>query len=212
MSWKTVAYVMALSVMGPVNAWAQDPPPPIGPLVVDVRGMFPSMSESAALAASRGISTAQLPGRGLGVDFAAHAYPLHLGKITVGLGAQLLLLHASSAPEGSLVAVESRMTSFAPQLSLNFGTGDGWSYISGGIGTTRWSIVPVGAKPLPSDEAWVLTYDGGGGARWFVKPHLAFHIDARLHSIEPGPAQVTLPGSPRVRMFVISAGISLKPF
>ena len=174
--------------------------------------MLPSMSETEALAASRGISTAQLPGRGFGVDLAAHVYPLRIRKVTVGLGAQLLLLRASGSPEPPLENVASRMTSFAPQLSLNFGTGNGWSYISGGIGTTRWSIVPEGAQPLAADEAWVLTYDGGGGARWFVRPRVAFHVDVRLHSIEPGPAQPALPGSPRVRMFVISAGISLKPF
>ena len=45
-----------------------------------------------------------------------------------------------------------RRLTFTPQLSLNFGTGDGWSYISGGLGPSIWSIVPDGAQPLPADD------------------------------------------------------------
>jgi len=40
---------------------------------------------------------------------------------------------------------------------------------------------------------WVRTFNYGGGARWFAKPHLAFHVDVRLHAIDPGPAQVCCP-------------------
>jgi hypothetical protein len=133
-----------------------------------------------------------------------------LGPVTVGLGAQVTVLRSRSEAETPLQSVTAHFTSLAPQLSLNFGTGDGWSYISGGIGVSRWSIVPDGGQPQTADETWVRTFTYGAGARWFAKPHLAFHFDVRVHQIEPGPAQLTLPGSPRMNLLIISAGVSVK--
>ena len=34
--------------------------------------------------------------------------------------------------------VTERFTHLAPELSFNFGTGNGWSYLSGGIGRSTW--------------------------------------------------------------------------
>ncbi len=95
-------------------------------------------------------------------------------------------------------------------MSFNFGTGDGWSYISGGIGTSVWSTVPNGQPPLPGDEERLRTINYGGGARWFAKSHLAFTIDIRFHDIDPGTPQGGLPGSPRATIFIIGAGVSVK--
>jgi hypothetical protein len=110
-----------------------------------------------------------------------------------------------------LVAVTEKFRSLGGQLSLNFGNGNGWSYLSGGIGRSNWSIIPEGEDPLEGDEEALKTINYGGGARWFAKSHLAFSFDVRFYAINPGVS--SLPGkngSPRTTMFVIGAGVSLK--
>jgi hypothetical protein len=209
---RTVTIVTALTMLLAVcpSAGAQDPPPKIGPIAIDVRGSWVNMPGGAALAASRGMDEAELPAHGLGLESAVHVYPLKFHAVTFGLGGQLLLIRSTSSPDAPLRSATGQMTSVAPQLSLNFGTGDGWSYISGGYGVTRWSLRPDGAPAVAADEAWVSTVDYGAGARWFAKPHLAFHFDIRWRTISAGAPQATLPGAPRLNMFVLGAGISLK--
>jgi hypothetical protein len=197
-------------------ARGQDAPPRIGPFVVDVRGTSPNFpGDDAQLAQSRGLSVDELPGRGLGLDAGAHVYLFKWRVITVGVGAQMTLARAASGgvvQDGVEIArpVTSWFTALTPQLSFNFGTGDGWSYISGGIGTSVWSTVPDGQPPLPGDEERLTTINYGGGARWFAKSHLAFTIDVRFHDINPGTPQGGLPGSPRATIFIIGAGVSVK--
>jgi hypothetical protein len=106
--------------------------------------------------------------------------------------------------------VTETFTSFTPQLSLNFGTGHGWSYLSGGIGPARWSIVPDGAEPSPADEEQLRAINYGGGARWFARPRLAFTVDFRFHQIDPGTPVLGRAGSPRLTFIAIGAGVSLK--
>ena len=210
MRLRTILWGSVMIVLGSgLHARAQDPPPPIGPVVVDLRGILPKFTEDVALAQSRGLAPSELPGRGIGIEAGAHVYPLGFGVTTVGLGGQITLVRSGSAAKAPSPAVTARFTALASQLSLNFGTGDGWSYISGGIGASRWSIVPEGGEPRLADEAWVRTFDYGGGARWFRKPHVAFHIDVRVHAIDPGPSQVQLPGSPRTNLLIIGAGVSI---
>lgn len=195
-------------------AEAQEAPPPIGPFVFDLRGSFPGFPKEPALAASRGLDVRELPGRGLGLDAAAHVYLVRWRAMTIGVGAQLTLARATSSPPGQapglLRPVTSRFVAFTPQLSFNFGTGDGWSYVSGGLGPSQWSIIPGGADPGPADEERLRVVNYGGGARWFARPHLAFTFDVRFYDIDPGPPHFDRPGSPRSRMIVIGAGISVK--
>jgi hypothetical protein len=106
--------------------------------------------------------------------------------------------------------VHERFTSISPQLSLNFGDGDGWSYLTGGLGRSTRSIVPSGADPLPADEEALRTFNYGGGARWFARPRLAFAVDVRFYATDPGTPQGALPGSPRSTFLVIGAGVSLR--
>ena len=102
-------------------------------------------------------------------------------------------------------------TSIAPQLSLNFGNGYGWSYLSGGIGQATWSLVPEGATAAAADEEKIKTINYGGGARWFKKKHIGFSFDIRFYAINPGtPTSAHLVGSPRTRLLVIGAGVSVK--
>lgn len=196
---------------GARQADAQDPPPPIPRFVIDLHGTTTSFPDDPNLAASRGLSQSELPGRGLGGDVAVHVYPFKYRAVTFGLGGRLTVSRAHRSQENpALRPVTERFTYLGPQLSFNFGTGEGWSYISGGIAASTWSLVPDGSMPQPPDEERLRTIDYGGGARWFIKSHLAFSFDVRFYAINPTSPTFTLPGGPRTTLLVIGAGISLK--
>jgi hypothetical protein len=208
----TFAAVVVVVVAAP--AAAQDPPPPIGPFVIDARGTVPLFPKDPQLASSRGLAVGELPGAGLGVDAGAHVYLFKWKAVTFGLGAQLTLgrSHNSPADGTGLRPVTTRFISFTPQLSLNFGTGHGWSFLSGGIGSARLSVVPDDGVETTADLTSLRTVNYGGGARWFIKPRLAFTLDVRWHQLDPGAPGAEVPGSPRMTFVVFGGGVSLKPF
>jgi hypothetical protein len=211
------AALVVLCAASPVSA--QDPPPRIGPFVLDLHATVPMFpSDDAQLAASRGLVVAELPGTGLGFQAGAHVYLLKLKAVTFGVGAEFAASRARQTPAATttptttaLRPVEERFSTFAPQLSLNFGNGHGWSYVSGGIGVSNWALVPQGQEGFPADSESLKTINYGGGARWFIKPHLAFSFDVRFYAINPGtPYLADTLGSPRTTLLIIGAGISLK--
>ena len=206
-----LAIVIALAICPRASA---QQPPRIGPFVVDLHGTVPAFpTDSPALAASRDITAADLPGHGLGVDGAAHIYLLRFRVMTVGIGGNLMVGRSRSSPLPGTTgrAVTERFTSIAPQLSLNFGNGYGWSYLSGGIGQATWFLGPEGATATAADEERIKTINYGGGARWFKKKHIGFSFDIRFYAINPGtPTSAHLVGSPRTRLLVIGAGVSVK--
>ncbi len=195
---------------------AQEPPPRIGPFVVDLRAtvpMFPDDSQQLAASRSPSWTLADLPGRGWGGQVGLHVYLLRWKAVTFGIGGEVIVARASTTPpEGSSsqVAVEEQLVSAAPQLSLNFGSGHGWSYLSGGIGRSVWSLHETGLEPTSADVERLQTINYGGGARWFIKKHLAFSLDLHIYEIQAGTPVPPLPGSPRSRMVIIGAGVSLK--
>jgi len=197
-------------------AAAQDPPPKIGPFVVDLHGTIPRFpSDDAQLAASRGLLLSELPGSGLGLHTGAHVYLLRWKAVTFGVGAQLTMAKSQLKPKqlsSDLFgrATTERFTHFSPQLSFNFGDGDGWSYLSGGIGRSTWSIVPDGQPVTGPDAEHLKTINYGGGARWFIKRHLAFSFDVRFYAIDPSTPLAGRPGGPRTTLLSMGAGISLK--
>jgi len=101
---------------------------------------------------------------------------------------------------------------------LNFGSGTGWSYLSGGIGRSNWAVYRDDVGSSDADGEVLKTLNYGGGARWFAKSHLAFSFDVRFYALNPGSGVVAppdgraaWPGSPRTRFMTIGAGISVKP-
>jgi len=211
--------VLALTEVAAVcpSASAQEPPPRLPIVVVDLHGVVPSFSDDPRLAESRGLNQAQLPGLGVGGVVGAHVYPFKWRAVTFGIGGQLTVARARRSPASSdqspaLAPVTDRFTSIAPQVSFNFGTGDGWSYLSGGLSTVTWSIVPDGAASVPGDDEALKTINYGGGARWFAKPHLAFSFDVRFYAINPGTSKgsPTGIGSPRTTLILVGAGMSVK--
>src|SRR5438270_7169920 len=79
------------------GAFAQPLSPRIGPFVVDVRGVVPDFPSNAAIAESRGLSTADLPGVGIGLDLGAHLYLIRWRAVTAGIGGELLIGRAHSS-------------------------------------------------------------------------------------------------------------------
>jgi len=216
-AWVPCLVLVLLSLS--CQAFAQDPPPPIPWVVLDLHGSIPNFpSDSVDLAASRDLqSVAELPGTGLGAQIGLHLYPLHTRIVTVGLGGELAIGRARQTPATgatvagvtTLVATEERITSLSPQLSLNFGNGSGWSYLSAGLGASQWSLQPEGVVEYLANSDWLKTLNYGGGARWFIKPHLAFSFDVRFYAINPGFAHDGI-ATPRTTLLIIGAGISLK--
>ncbi len=208
----SLVLVFASVAVGPARA--QEPPPRIGPFVIDLHATVPRFpSEDPELAASRGMTLGELPGSGLGVQVGVHLYPLRWRAVTFGIGGELTKGRARQTPAAGVKLVrpsEERFTSIAPQLSFNFGTGHGWSYISGGMGQSTRAVVPEGQEGFPPDAERLKTINYGGGARWFMKDHLAFSLDVRFYAINPGTPYGGFPSSPRTTLMIIGAGVSVK--
>ena len=206
------------------RAFAQGPPPKIGPFALDLHLIVPKFGDDPQLAGSRGLTQAELPGAGLGGSAAAHVYLPKIAGITLGLGVEAMIGRSSASPQTTstsptrLRPVTEVFKGFSPQLSLNFGNGNGWSYLSVGIGRSVWSVVPESRAPLDVDEEPIRTISYGGGARWFAKKRLAFSLDVRVYEVDGGRPSLELPstpqsgppGSPRTLLLVVGAGISVR--
>ena len=209
-----VAVLLPLFIASAQIARAQDAPPRIPLFAVDLHATLPRFpQDNETLAMSRGMGLAELPGTGVGFQAGVHLYPLKWKAITFGIGGELAMGRAKQTPaagvDNARPSVEE-FTSIAPQLSFNFGTGNGWSYISGGIGTATWALTPQGQEGFPADTDRLRTTNYGVGARWFMKPHMAFSFDVRVYTIDAGFSYFGLPASPRTALLIIGAGVSLK--
>jgi hypothetical protein len=210
--------VSALSVAAMLfvneRAFAQEPPAPIPRIVLDLHGIIPVFpNDNAQLAASRDLVVGELPGAGLGGRVGVHLYLFKWKVITVGVGGEVFAARSTNTPpDGTqgLVAVTERLTSADGQVSLNFGSAHGWSYLSGGVGRSQWAIIPSGQPSTSADAETLPTTNYGGGAHWSIKRHLGFSLDVRLYEIQPGSATIAAPASPRTRLLVFGAGIFLK--
>jgi hypothetical protein len=208
---RALVLVMAVGVAIPAAAQTHER---LNLFAADARLTFPGYSQDAEVATALGVDKLALPTRGLGLVFGGHLYPLHKGVVTLGLGAEAMVSKRGrtlevKTPGGTATpTVETRFSAFSPQISLNFGSKQGWSYISGGIGSGHFTTELL-SKPLPDgDRVQVINY--GGGARWFVNDHVAVSLDLRFYAVNPQEAVGTRPAFPRMTTFAISAGIGLK--
>ena len=180
--------------------------------MIDARGVLARFGQRPATATALGVKAADLPGPGLGVAAGVHIYPVRFGGVAVGLGGEIMLARRARQPiddrgEPQGANLRARAISFAPQISLNFGNRNGWSYVSGGIGDGSFE---TWADPDPNPDRKVRVINYGGGARWFSSPHFAFTFDLRFYSFPAAPASGTLVERPAHRMMVLSAGFSLR--
>ena len=200
------------------DAVAQPTAGPISRFVVDARGSLARFKQDAAVAGALGVDATTLPTRGLGITVGAHWYPLRLRRITFGVGAEYVragdsrtvkVVDEETDVETEGPTLTTRFSSFAPQLSLNFGRDEGWSYVSGGIGSARITTRHAEAT-LDESAGRTRALNYGGGARWFNSPRMAFTFDVRFYAISPRPATTTVPGYPRAKFMVLSAGVAFR--
>lgn len=170
-------------------------------------------------------SNTKLPGRYWGIGGGASVYPVRLGLITFGIGASLLTGRGkgesvvitsgsgTSATTRITPIVRTAITSLMPQLSMNFGHKLGWSYLSLGFGRSKVTSRADAAGTTPAmvvPDAWNPALNFGGGAKWFMKPHLGASFDARFVKLSSRSATAVLPSARRTQVWNISAGISIQ--
>jgi hypothetical protein len=196
---------------------------PIGPFVVDLQMASSGLPTEPGWTPSLPADTV-VPSRGLGFEVGAHVNVLRRRVFALGVGASWLVARGSSSPpesaEGTpppaqpVPGVKTRITAFAPQVSLNFGHSLGWSYLSGGLGGTRVeseAMLTGGSTTFtPQASGWVKTINFGGGARWFLNDRIGVGFDLRWHKVSLVPASATHPGAPRASLLVAGAGIVIK--
>jgi hypothetical protein len=223
---------LLLLTIGAAEAAAQDPDPdraPIGWFAADARGVFAKYTGDDALPAFLDVTRENLARRGLGFTLGAHVYPVRFSRrVSLGVGAEVLFSRGSKTlklesnggeeeevPDGP--TVDARLSAFSPQVSLNFGGRDGWSYISGGIGWTEFStevkLETSGTPVTPGNDEKTprtSTINYGGGARWYMKRHVAFSLDLRFYRVKASEATSKLPALAGTRLLMLSAGVSFK--
>ena len=190
---------------------AAQPEQPVGGFVVDLRGSAAPYGQNEELAGPLGFNTFATPSRGVGFEAGAHAYVFRWSVVTFGVGASFHTSRGSSVPDPEFVGgppLRTTFTAVSPQVSFNFGGRDGWSYLSGGLGSSRLSLFPLDAEEPAQRSANTLNY--GGGVRWFLNARLAFTIDLRLYAISPLPALDGAPASPRATQLTLNVGASFR--
>jgi len=220
---------LAAMVLVPSVALAQDPGP-VGPYIVDLHVAMAGLPKDPSFFPSVPSGTF-VPTRSLGLDVGGHVYPLRIGPARLGIGASLARTTGRASPPQSSTGsssppprptspdVHSTMTTLAPQLSLNFGSSTGWSYISAGVGQTRIrstaspyasgsssSASTVGEKVLELQRRQTINF--GGGARWFLSTHIAFSFDVRFHMIAARATEEAR--TPKATTIVAGAGLSFR--
>ena len=215
------AFVLAVALLcAAAGTTSAQPREPLPRLVADVRAASVGLPNGLGWTPAVPANTS-VPGRGLGLDVGAHVYVARFKAGGLGVGGALLTGRGRSSPPDTDDApvltsgVTTRLTAYSSQISLNFGHGLGWSYISGGIGRVQVKSEVTqrvsGAVPLaPADTGWAAAINYGGGARWFITDHIAFHLDLRWHKIGSRAATGTQPALQRQSALVFGGGISIK--
>ena len=191
---------------GAAAAATDDPAPVAWPrVVVDAHGASSGVPSAAGFYPPLPADVL-IANRGFGVAGAGHVYFGALGAARVGAGASVTAVRATQD------FTSLTMWLLAPQVSFNFGTPQGWSYVSGGAGAgaLRGRFDAGDGEASQSRASGVLaTLNVGAGARWFITSHVAVSFDLRLHRIganadgEGGPTSATIVGA-------ASVGLSFK--
>lgn len=187
---------------------------PIGRFAADARLTWARFKEDPGIASALGVSPLNLPTRGLGIVVGAHWYPLRGRSVALGIGGEFLTAQDTRTLEPTTEdgedgpTVETTLSSVAPQVSLNFGKKNGWSYISGGMGSAAFTAQRL--DDLIGEGTRVRTINYGGGARWFTNKHLAVSVDLRFYSVGAQPASADRPAFPKSKMMVISGGVAFR--
>lgn len=172
--WCRLPLALLLMAVSPFHAAGQslNPGPP-GPFVFDARAVVSGIPTSPAFVPPD-VTEATIPGRGFGGSIGGHVYAIRLGPGRFGIGVDVTFVR------GTTIDVQTTLSSVDPQLSFNFGTSDGWSYLSAGVGPVR-----VKSEPSGLSES-VQAFNWGGGARWFLNQHFGVGFDIRIRHLSAG--------------------------
>ncbi len=213
--------IVALLVAAPAAAQSQEGLPRFA---IDLHGAWAGLPTAEGWVPVVSADT-PLPGRARGITGGANVYLLTLGVMTLGAGAQIatgrgtgesLTITSGSgatATTRTTPVVITQFTSVLPQVSMNFGHKLGWSYVSVGYGRTKVSSSSsaVGTTPgIVVPEAWNPALNFGGGAKWFMKPHLGASFDVRFTKLSSRGATSTLPSAKRTQVVTFGVGISIQ--
>jgi hypothetical protein len=217
-----VALVLVLLAVSP--ALAQPPREKLPLFTVDAHAATAGLPQAEGWVPVVSGDT-ELPGRAWGFGGGATIYPFRFGLVTFGFGASLLTAKGSgesltiitgsgeTATTRITPAVHTGVTHLIPQVSINFGHKFGWSYLSAGLGRSKVTSRADAVGTTPEDvvpAAWNQAINFGGGAKWFMKPHLGASFDVRWIKLSSRSATATLPAAKRTQMWNISAGISIQ--
>ncbi len=219
MSCGRVALAGAAFVLLAASVSAAQTADPIPRFVADVRAATVGLPTAPGWTPRVPVN-AEVPSRALGVEAGAHVRLVGLGPIMLGAGLALVAARGSTAAQAAVGAptappeVSTRLTSLAPQVSLNFGRRLGWSYVSLGFGwakvSSEASAPAAPGVPATLEQDWSGAPNFGAGARWFVNDHVGVGFDLRWHQLATVGATASRPGAPRDTLFVLGAGISLQ--
>ena len=209
------AVLFCLASAAPAAAQQKEP---IGPFAIDVRGAFGRHKAEPSVATELGVTATNLPTRTLGLVGGAQVYPLRSRRITLGLGGNVVMTRGSrsvtlqtddAAEPVTGPIVRRRFFTISPEISLNFGHRNGWSYISGGMfGQSKLYLERTDDQVRTPPYRSTVNY--GGGARWFTSEHLAFSVDFRWYSVAEQAASAGFIAQPRTTLLILSGGISFK--
>ena len=215
------AIVVAIAVLLPAASSAQVSAP--GPYVIDLRGAMSGAPGTSSFYPP--VPTAiRVPQRAFGFGAGAHVYAFRIGVARLGFGVDLMRARGTATTDASAIETETEsattaaaagtfdaamtVTTVTPQLSFNFGSHEGWSYLSGGYGlTTTHAEVNVPASfdgEAGSRNRQTSSLNFGGGARWFLREHFAVGFDVRFHRLLARGAV------PSTQIVGLSVGLSLR--
>jgi hypothetical protein len=148
-----------------------------------------------------------VPGRGVGAEGGVFVFagPGKFRRLSFGATGFVAEGRATGV---NAPTVTTRMVAAAPHAALNFGHRDGWSYLSIGAGRAKVRATEDGVEDQPA--TWGLAFHYGGGARWFVREHLAVSLDLRFWALTPRPATTARPNAAATTRIAIGAGVSFR--
>jgi Outer membrane protein beta-barrel domain len=215
------AIVVAIAVLVPAASSGQVSAP--GPYIIDLRGAMSGAPGSASFYPPVP-SAIRVPQRAFGFGAGAHVYAFRIGAAHLGFGVDLMRARGTAVTAASAAGTQTEptapaastgtfhaamtVTTIAPQLSFNFGSHEGWSYLSGGYGlsTTHAEVnVPVSSEgEAGSRNRRASTLNIGGGARWFLREHFAVGFDVRFHRL------LATGAVPSTQVVALSVGLSIR--
>ena len=228
-----MAVAIAALLMSTPAAAQLSPPSTPGPYVLDIRAPMSGLPSTSGFHPVLPANTL-VPKRGFGLGVGGHVYVARLGVSRVGVGVDALRVRGTaltpvtpststteagipsssgaSLSAASQIDVAMSMTAVAPQLSFNFGTREGWSYLSGGYGIAQIRTEATGEQESPLTGRTTLVRDDGrsgsinygGGARWFIRDRVAVGFDLRFHRI------AAVGTRPVAKLVVASVGLSVR--